>query len=119
MFSVISRKIQQLKLPPHITQLDEKAGIHAIVKQILELLNPVVISDEPELSNINGFRGFHVFAKAVNLAHQLKLKTLDLLHIAYALDLASKGLADSIVTPDREIQEREPMLQKLGLKIYR
>ena len=92
-FSVISGKIQQLKLPPHVTQL--KARIHIIVKQILELLNPVVISDEPGLSNINGFRGFHVFAKAVNLAHQLKLGTLDLLHIAYALDLASKGLVDS------------------------
>ena len=119
LFSAISRKIQQLKLPPHITQLDEKARIHIIVKQILKLLNPVVISDEPRLSNINGFRGFHVFAKAVDLAHQLKLRTLDLLHIAYALDLASKGLADSIVTLDREIQEREPMLQKLGLKAYR
>jgi len=119
LFSAISGKIQQLKLPPHVTQLDEKARIHIIVKQILELLNPVVISDEPRLSNINGFRGFHVFAKAVDLAHQLKLRTLDLLHIAYALDLASKGLADSIVTLDREIQEREPMLQKLGLKAYR
>jgi len=119
LFSVISRKIQQLKLPPHIMQLDEKARIHIIVKQILELLNPAVISDEPELSSINGFRGFHVFAKAVNLAYQLKLRTLDLLHIAYALDLASKGLVDSIVSLDKEIQEKEPMLQKLGLKVYR
>jgi len=67
LFSVISRKIQQLKLPPHITQLDEKARVHIIVRQVLKLLNPIIVNDEPELSNINEFRGFHIFAKAVNL----------------------------------------------------
>jgi hypothetical protein len=45
----------------------------------------------------------------VDLAHKLKLKALDLMHIAYTTNLASKGLANTIVTLDKEIKEKEPL----------
>jgi hypothetical protein len=42
----------------------------------------------------------------VDLARKLKLKALDLMHIAYTINLASKGLANTIVTLGKEIKER-------------
>ena len=48
----------------------------------------------------------------MDLAHKLKLKALDLMHIAYTINLASKGLANTIVTLDKEIKEKEPCTLK-------
>ena len=61
-----------------------------------------------KLEQLNEFKAFHIFAKTVDLAHKLKLKALDLMHIAYTTNLASKGLANTIVTLDKEIKEKEP-----------
>jgi hypothetical protein len=36
----------------------------------------------------------------------------------YALDLARRGLLDSLVTLDEGILEKRNVLEKLGLKIY-
>jgi predicted nucleic acid-binding protein len=118
LFSVISRRIHQYKLPPHIKHLDEKTKVGVLVRQALSILNPRVIDDEPRLEQLNEFKAFHIFAKTVDLAHKLKLKALDLMHIAYTINLASKGLANTIVTLDKEIKEKEPVFQKLCLKVY-
>jgi hypothetical protein len=40
---------------------------------------------------------------AMGLSHQLKLRTLDILHIAYALILRRKGMADMMITGDEDI----------------
>jgi len=40
---------------------------------------------------------------AIGLSHRLKLRTLDLLHIAYALILRRKGMADVMITGDEDI----------------
>jgi len=53
----------------------------------------------------------------MRLAHVLRLKTLDLLHIAYALHLAERGLIHTFATLDREIAERRDVIEKLGLKL--
>jgi predicted nucleic acid-binding protein len=53
----------------------------------------------------------------MRLAHVLRLKTLDLLHIAYALHLAEKGLIHTFATLDKEIAERRDVIEKLGLKL--
>jgi len=47
----------------------------------------------------------------------LKLKTLDLLHIAYATLLAGKGLVNVFTTLDNEILAKGYLLEKLGLKL--
>jgi len=112
LFSVISRRIHQYKLPPHIKHLDEKTKVGVLVRQALSILNPRVIDDEPRLEQLNEFKAFHIFAKTVDLAHKLKLKALDLMHIAYTINLASKGLANTIVTLDKEIKEKEPCTLK-------
>jgi len=117
-FSVISRKLPESKIPPHLRYADERTRILMMVQQALSLINPIIINDEPrtELFGENIF--FHKFTKAVELAHQLKLKTLDLLHIAYAIQLAEKGLVNMFVTFDGEIMEKRSLLEKLGIKVY-
>ena len=43
---------------------------------------------------------------AIRLSHQLKLRTLDLLHIAYASLLRRKGIANILITGDEDILKR-------------
>jgi len=53
----------------------------------------------------------------VKYAVDLKLKTLDLLHIAYAILLANEGLVHMFTTLDNEIIAKGYLLEKLGLKL--
>ena len=55
--------------------------------------------------------------KAMQLAHALRLKTLDLLHIAYALHLAEKGSVHAFAALDKEIAERRDVVERLGLRL--
>jgi len=89
-----------------------------LVEQILKDLSPVVVKDEPQIKKFNEIEAFHIFREAIDHTHHLKLKTFDLLHIMYALNLARKGLIDSLVTLGEGILERRNVLEKLGLKIY-
>ena len=114
--SVISRKLRELKLPPHIRRLDEGARVSALAKLIIKALNVEVVDDEPRTERIDGAKAFHVYQRALELAVALKLKTLDLMHIAYALHLAEKGLASMFATLDGKILKRSRALAKLGLE---
>jgi hypothetical protein len=61
---------------------------------------------------------FHKFSEAINLASELKLKTLDLPHIAYANQLMKKGLIKFFVTFDSEIlNNKEIILKNIGIEI--
>jgi hypothetical protein len=55
--------------------------------------------------------------KAIQLAHALRLKTLDLLHIAYALHLAEKGLVHTFAALGKEIAERRGVVERPGLRL--
>jgi predicted nucleic acid-binding protein len=79
-------------------------------------LNPNIVNDEPLVERLNN-TVFHVFRRAVDYSSRLKLATLDLLHITYALQLASKGLIDTFVTLDRDMLTKTEPIEKLGLKI--
>jgi predicted nucleic acid-binding protein len=58
-----------------------------------------------------------VYRKAIDLALELKLRTLDVMHIAYALELARRGLVEVFATLDGEILERRRLLGSLGLRV--
>jgi len=88
------------------------------VEQILKDLSPVVVKDEPQIKKFNEIEAFHIFREVIDHAHDLKLRTLDLLHIIYALNLARKGLLDSLITLDEGIMEKKDILEELGLKVY-
>jgi len=57
-------------------------------------------------------------ALAIELARDIKMRTLDLLHLAYAKLLKDKGLIDVITTIDEDFKRNEEVIQrKLGIRI--
>jgi predicted nucleic acid-binding protein len=124
LFSAISRKLPNLRLPPHVEIIvkelkpDEKTIVHILIGSMLESLNITVVDDDPIFDLFdNRVRMFHIFRKAIENSVSLKLRTLDLIHVSYALQLASKGLLDTFVTLDREIIDRRDFIIKLGLNL--
>jgi predicted nucleic acid-binding protein len=117
LYSVIARNLSRYKLPPHYMVLDEERKIHALVKDILEQLKPILVDDEPKLELFDKSRIFHIYKKAISYAATLKLKSLDLLHITYAIEFAKRGLVDMFVTLDKELINRKQVLESLGLKV--
>ena len=124
LFSAISRKLPNLRLPPHVEIIvkelkpDEKTIVHILIGSMLESLNITVVDDDPIFDLFdNRVRMFYVFRKAIENSVSLKLRTLDLIHVYYALQLASKGLLDTFVTLDREIIYKRDFIIKLGLNL--
>jgi len=117
LYAVISRRLEQLRLPPPFINLDREGKIQAVIKDIIQKVEAITTNDECRIDQLNQAKAFHIYVKAIKQAGQLKLKTLDLLHIAYALRLAEKNLADTFATLDREITEKKPILEHLGIKI--
>ena len=103
LYSVVSRALDKLRLPPCFASLDRERQIHALIKDIIKRVGVVVVNDEPRLDQVNEGKAFHIYARAAEQAGQLKLKTLDLLHIAYALWLAERKSVHTLITFDKEI----------------
>ncbi len=78
LYAYISRRIGALKLPPHYARLSQKVA--AVVTHIIKHAGAQPVDNTP---------ADHL-QKAMQLAHALRLKTLDLLHIAYALHPAER-----------------------------
>jgi len=124
LFSAISRKLPNLRLPPHVEIIvkelkpDEKTIVHILIRSMLESLNITVVDDDPIFDLFdNRVRMFYIFRKAIENSVSLKLRTLDLIHVSYALQLASKGLLDTFVTLDKEIINKRDFIIKLGLNL--
>jgi predicted nucleic acid-binding protein len=127
LFSAVSRKLPNLRLPPHVEIIvkelkpDEKTIVHILIGSMLESLNITVVDDDPifDLFDLfdNRVRMFYIFRKAIENSVSLKLRTLDLIHVSYALQLASKGLLDTFVTLDKEIIDERDLIIKLGLNL--
>jgi predicted nucleic acid-binding protein len=124
LFSAISRKLPNLRLPPHVEIIvkelkpGEEMIVHILIRSMLESLNITVIDDDPIFDLFdNRVRMFYVFRKAIENSVSLKLRTLNLIHVSYALQLASKGLLDTFVTLDKEIIDKRDFIIKLGLNL--
>lgn len=124
LFSAISRKLPNLRLPPHVEIIVkelkpyEKTIVHILIRSMLESLNITVVDDDPIFDLFdNRVRMFYIFRKAIENSVSLKLRTLDLIHVSYALQLASKGLLDTFVTLDKEIIYKRDFIIKLGLNL--
>ena len=107
LYAYISRRIGALKLPPHYARLGQKEKVAAVVTHIIKHAGAQLVDNTPA----------DLLQKATQLAHILRLKTLDLLHIAYALHLAEKGLIHTFATLDKEIAERRDAIERLGLRL--
>jgi predicted nucleic acid-binding protein len=124
LFSAISRKLPNLRLPPHVEIIvkelkpGEETTVHILIRSMLESLNITVVDDDPIFDLFdNRVRMFYVFRKAIENSVSLKLRTLNLIHVSYALQLASKGLLDTFVTLDKEIIDKRDFIIKLGLNL--
>jgi predicted nucleic acid-binding protein len=80
LYAYISRRIGALKLPPHYARLSQEEKVAAVVTHVLKHAGAQLVDNTPA----------DLLQKAMQLAHALRLKTLDLLHIAYALHPAER-----------------------------
>jgi predicted nucleic acid-binding protein len=117
LYSVIARNLPKYRLPPHYTVLDEKGKIQVLVKDIPEYSKPILVDDESKLELLDRSSVFHIYKKAIDYVATLKLRSLDLMHITYAIELAKRGLVDTFTTLDRELISRRQVLEGLGLKV--
>jgi predicted nucleic acid-binding protein len=92
LYTYISRRIGALKLPPHYTRQKEKVA--AVATHVLKHAGAQPADNTP---------ADHL-QKAMRLAHVLRLKTLDLLHIAYALHLAERRHTPSPLWTEKSLR---------------
>jgi predicted nucleic acid-binding protein len=107
LYAYISRRIGALKPPPHYARLSQEEKVAAVATHVLKHAGAQPVDNTPA----------DLLQKAMRLAHILRLKTLDLLHIAYALHLAERGLIHTFATLDKEIAERRDAIERLGLRL--
>jgi hypothetical protein len=126
LYSYISRNIDSIELPPELRELvpTKTLKVRIIVKACAsELPQPVTfISDTEGLLYVEAIYGvanikmFHKFAKALKLAPELQIPTLDLLHLIYA-----KQVLDHVkyfATLDTAIIKKAEVIEKvLGVKV--
>jgi predicted nucleic acid-binding protein len=80
LYAYISRRIGALKPPPHYARLSQEEKVAAVATHVLKHAGAQPVDNTPA----------DPLQKAMRLAHILGLKTLDLLHIAYALHPAER-----------------------------
>jgi predicted nucleic acid-binding protein len=114
LYSTLSRNIQSYNLPPAIEELtnhrSKLPGNNYIFPPPLSINIP---SDEAKLADLDGLKLFHKFLETIDLATKLKLKTLDLLHIAYASQLVKKKLTRFSITFDSKILDNKEAILKI------
>ena len=96
LYSVIARNLSKYRLPPHYMTLDEGRKIHALVKDVLERSEAILVDDESKLELLDKSSVFHIYKRAIDYVATLKLKSLDSMHITYAIELAKRGLVDTL-----------------------
>ncbi|MBC7327003.1 PIN domain-containing protein [bacterium] len=101
----IAYRIGCFILPPGIKR-------SALAPYLLRKLDIEVIPDERKLGKLKGLYLFHIFFEATQISPKVKLKSGDMLHIAYAKILAEKGLVGYFLTMDKEILERKEEIRE-------
>ena len=107
LYAYISRGINALRLPPHYARLSQREKVAVVATHVLKHAGAQPVDSAPA----------DLLQKAMQLAHALRLKTLDLLHIAYALHLAEKGSAHAFAALGKEIAERRDVVERPGLRL--
>lgn len=113
MFSVLSRNIEFIEIPGVEIRDNMFEAIAAIILYIIEMLGAEVrfipirrrtLGLQKLVLDIND-----VFAEAIRLATELKLKTLDILHLVYARRIGAK----TFLTLDRQIIRNHRTINEL------
>jgi predicted nucleic acid-binding protein len=97
---------------------NHKSKLLIKINYFLQLIPIHLISAEAKLRNFNQLKLFHKFFDAVELADKLKLRTLDLLHIIYAGQLAKKRFIKYFVTLDSDFLAKiRVILENIGVEV--
>ena len=115
LYSVLSRNISKYKLPPTFEELIHPSmKVKLAVEYALGKLNFNILPDDSVVKELEGIKvkAHRLFYKAIKLAPKIKLKTNDLVHIAYAHQLKRKGKIDSIMTLDEDFKKKRDLIKK-------
>ncbi len=117
--SVISRRKTLLKKLSDKLKLDEKKTLIALLLYILKkfkLNYKAIKNSHLKHPLINSM--YRPVTVGIELSHEVKLKTLDLLHAAYVKALKEQGeKLEKLVTADTEFKKAEEQLRKI-VKIH-
>ncbi len=121
LYCTVSRTIGKYKLPfPRFRKLKEELKVKMVIEHAIRSLNLTVCSDDTANKEIEwlSVKVFSRYFDAIRLAPKVKLRTGDLLHVAYACQLKNEGKIEYIVSLDDNFQKKEgPIERETGIKI--
>jgi predicted nucleic acid-binding protein len=120
--AVLSRVDHALRAPDELLQETPRRRVRALLEFLIRDSNLHVASVPAKAKLQVGGTSFSIpieYHTCIRLAHALKLKTLDLLHVAYADNLRKWGFdIKSFVTLDQEIiGKAKEIRQETGIEV--
>lgn len=113
LYCVVSRNIAKYRLPPIALSLSDKDKVEYIINYSIRAMN-LKICNEDNINEVLDNLGVEIFSEyhcAIELSPALRLKSLDMLHIAYAFRLRKEGKIRYIVSLDDEIRKRKSLIK--------
>ena len=121
LYCTVSRTIGKYKLPfPRFRKLKEELKVKMVIEHAIRSLNLTVCSDDTANKEIEwlSVKVFSRYFDAIRLAPKVKLRTGDLLHVAYACQLKNEGKIEYIVSLDDDFQKKEGSIEReTGIKL--
>jgi len=120
--AVISRLDADIRAPKELLQESPRKRVRAIVEFLIRDCN-LTVATVPARARIR-FAGTTLpipleYQRSIRLAHGLKLRTLDLIHLAYADNLRKWGHEiNTFVTGDRDVlSNSEQIREQTGIEV--
>lgn len=121
LYCTVSRTIGKYKLrSPRFRELKEEIKVKMVIEYAIRSLNLTVCSDDTANKEMEwlSVKMFSRYFDAIKLAPKVKLRTGDLLHVAYACQLKNEGKIEYIVSLDDDFQKKEVSIEReTGIKI--
>jgi len=119
MASVLSRDKRLLKSLSQRLKLSEDLTLIAVLIYLLKMFKIKYAKLDLLQRSIMPWTMYQPFATALELSTNLKMKTLDLLHLAYIQAISKTGEpVTAIATADRDFKKAQKQItKKLGIKV--
>ncbi|RZN43496.1 MAG: PIN domain-containing protein [Methanophagales archaeon ANME-1-THS] len=121
LYCTVSRDINNICIQvKHLRKQKEEIKVKTVVEYVIRSLNLTVCSDGVANEEIEwlGVKVFSKYFDAIKLAPKVKLRTGDLLHVAYAWQLKNEGKIGYLVSLDDDFQERNEVIEnETGIKL--
>jgi predicted nucleic acid-binding protein len=120
--AVVSRLDADIRAPKELLQESPRKRVRAVVEFLIRDCN-LTVATVPARARIR-FAGTILsvpleYQRSIRLAHAFKLKTLDLIHLAYADNLRKWGHEiNTFVTGDRDVlSNSEQIREQIGIEV--